>query len=111
MVIALILQALWRFGRDLGRGWPEWLVAGLTLLALALRANYLLVFLGAGLLRLGLAGGRGERNYPLTGATAAGNRPSARRLVLQVGGGLAGAGLLVVGLSHWDLILGRMALF
>ena len=38
MVIALLLQALWRFGRSLGRGWPDWLVACLTFLALAFQA-------------------------------------------------------------------------
>ena len=110
MVIALLLQALWRFGRSLGRGWPEWLVACLTFLALALQAPYLLVLVTAGLLRLALAGGWGERTNPLTGETAAENRPSARRLVLQVVAGLAMVSLLVVGLSHWDLILGRMVM-
>ena len=110
MVIALLLQALWRFGLSLGRGWPEWLVVGLTFLALALRANYLLVFLGAGLIRLSLAWGRREENQPHPGENPAPTPPGVRRLVLQAAAGLAVVSLLVVGLRHWDLILGRMAL-
>ena len=110
MVIALLLQALWRFGRSLGRGWPGWLVACLTFLALAFQAPYLPVLVGAGLLRLALSGGWGERNHPASGETAAENRPRTGRLVLKVAAGLAMVSLLVAGLSHWDLILGRMVM-
>lgn len=52
VVIALLVQTLWRFQEIVRR---HWLDAGLTLLTLGALwggANYLVVFLGAGLLRL-----------------------------------------------------------
>jgi chromate transporter len=110
MVIALIFQALWGFGRSLGRGWPGWVVAGLTFLALALNAPYLPVFLGAGLLRLALSRVQGEMDQPPAGVTTSTHRPGTGHLVFQVVAGLAAVSLLVVGLSRWDFILSRLAL-
>jgi chromate transporter len=54
VVIALLLQALWRLGRDIARHWPDLLIALLALLALWARVNYFLVFFAAAGLRLGL---------------------------------------------------------
>ncbi len=54
VVIALLLQALWRFQEILRRHWLEPGIAVLTLVALWAGANYLPVFLGAGFLRWGL---------------------------------------------------------
>jgi chromate transporter len=110
MVIALLFQALWRFGLSLGRGWPEWLVVGLTFTALALRANYLLVFLGAGLLRLVLAWGRPEATPTIPGKNTALNPPRAGRLALKVIAGLGGVSLLGLWLGYWDPVLARMAI-
>ena len=63
VVIALLLQALWRLGKGIFRQWPDLLVAAAALGAIWLRVNYLAVFLGAGLLRLALSvSERGARN-------------------------------------------------
>jgi chromate transporter len=54
VVIALLLQALWRLGKGLIGHWQDLLVAAAALAALGLGANYLAVFCGAGFLRLAL---------------------------------------------------------
>jgi chromate transporter len=54
VVIALLLQALWRLGRNIARHWLNLVVAGAALAALWFKVNYLVVFFGAGLLRLAL---------------------------------------------------------
>ena len=52
VVIALLLQALWRLEENVRQHWLDFGIAILTLGALWFGVNYLLVFLGAGLLRL-----------------------------------------------------------
>jgi chromate transporter len=55
VVIALLLQTVWHLGRGVSKHWLDVGIALLTLLALWLQANYLLVFVAAGLLRLVLS--------------------------------------------------------
>jgi chromate transporter len=55
VVIALLLQAVWHLGRNVGKHWLDVGIALLALLALWFKANYLLVFAAAGLLRLSLS--------------------------------------------------------
>ncbi len=62
VVIALLVQTLWRFQEIVRRHWLDLGLALLTLGALWGGANYLAVFLGAGLLRLVL--GRGLLPLP-----------------------------------------------
>lgn len=106
-VIALLLQAFWRLGRDIGRQRQDLLVAGLALAALWLKVNYLAVFFGAGLLRLALAykeGGRG-----LVGPVSD-SRPDAICLgvrVFLVALATCGAGIL--GLWYVNPVLAGMA--
>ena len=64
VVIALLLQALWRLEENVRRHWLDFGIAVLALGSLWLGSNYLLVFLGAGALRLIL----GLRFSPLTGS-------------------------------------------
>jgi chromate transporter len=52
VVIALLLQAVWHLGRNVSKHWLDVGIALLALLALWFQANYLLVFVAAGLLRL-----------------------------------------------------------
>ncbi|MFZ5449972.1 MAG: chromate transporter [Thermodesulfobacteriota bacterium] len=55
VVIALLVQTLWRFQEIVRRHWLDATITLLTLGALWGGANYLAVFLGAGLLRLVLS--------------------------------------------------------
>jgi chromate transporter len=52
VVIALLLQAVWHLGQNVRKHWLDVGIALLALLALWFQANYLLVFVAAGLLRL-----------------------------------------------------------
>jgi chromate transporter len=52
VVIALLLQAVWHLGQNVRKHWFDVGIALLALLALWLRANYIVVFVAAGLLRL-----------------------------------------------------------
>jgi chromate transporter len=52
VVIALLLQAVWHLGRNVRKHWLDVGIALLALSALWLQANYILVFVAAGLLRL-----------------------------------------------------------
>jgi chromate transporter len=52
VVIALLLQAVWHLGRNVGKHWFDVGIALLALLALWFQANYIVVFIAAGLLRL-----------------------------------------------------------
>jgi chromate transporter len=55
VVIALLLQAVWHLGRNVGRHWLDVAIALSALLALWFQANYILVFGAAGLLRVVLS--------------------------------------------------------
>jgi chromate transporter len=55
VVIALLLQAVWHLGRNVGKHWLDVAIALLALLALWFQTNYLLVFGAAGLLRVVLS--------------------------------------------------------
>jgi chromate transporter len=52
VVIALLLQAVWHLGQNVRKHWFDVGIALLALLALWFQANYILVFVAAGLLRL-----------------------------------------------------------
>jgi len=52
VVIALLLQAVWHLGRNVSKQWFDVGIALIALLALWFKANYILVFVAAGLLRL-----------------------------------------------------------
>jgi chromate transporter len=52
VVIALLLQAVWHLSRNVKKHWLDVGIALIALLALWFQANYILVFVAAGLLRL-----------------------------------------------------------
>jgi chromate transporter len=109
VVIALLLQALWRFQEIIRRHWLDLGIALLTLGGLWLGANYLLVFLAAGFLRLVL----GLKGAPPAGPPArvfAGFVPGPGLLVVQLVGTLTALTLLVWGLGQWQQNLAVMSL-
>jgi chromate transporter len=109
VVIALVLQALWRFQEIIRRHWLDLGIAVLTLGALWTGLHYLLVFLGAGLLRLGL----GWKLSPLAVSPeqpSRGSAPAPGLWFTQVCGVLTVLTLLVWGLWNWQDKLGLMSL-
>ena len=108
VVIALLLQALWRLSQAVRQHWLEALIALLSLTALALRVNFLLVFLAAGLLRLVLGlwllPGHGSPTPAVLSAKPPWGRPLALAALVSFGVGLA-----VWGLWWLQPELGRMA--
>ncbi len=109
VVIALLLQALWRLEENVRRHWLDFGIALLAFGSLWLGMNYLLVFLGAGALRLIF----GLRFSPLAGSpTEAFSAPSPElRIMLgQILATLAGLGLVVWGLGNLNSTLGLMSL-
>jgi chromate transporter len=109
VVLALLLQTLWRF-QDIVRGhWLDAALALATLGALAGGVNYLAVFLGAGLLRLILGG---TLPGPAWSGEKVGASPAVHPglVITQAAGSLLALALLVWGLWHWDSQLGQMSL-
>jgi len=108
VVIALLLQALWRLGQAVRKQWLDAVIALLALGAFGLQVNFLLVFLVAGLLRMALGlwffPGQDSRN------------PTVTTTKLRLGQTLAlltlvlfGVGLAVWGLGRLQPDLGKMA--
>jgi chromate transporter len=109
VVIALLIQALWRFQEIIRRHWLDLSITVLTLGALWAGFHYLLVFLGAGFLRLAL----GWKWWPLAVSPeqpSSGSALSPGLWLTQVCGALAILTLLFWGLWHWQHKLGVMSL-
>ena len=107
VVIALLLQALWRLSQAIRKHWLDALIALLALGAFGLRINFLLVFLGAGLLRMAL----GLWLLPVQGPgnpMVATVNPKLGRTLTLVTLALFGVGLAVWGLGWLQPDLGRM---
>ncbi len=109
VVIALLLQALWRLGQAIGRQWLDLMIALLALLALWLHANYFLVFLTAGLLRLALER-RPFSEGLIPGESSQGPRPKLGLILTQALTSLTAVAAVVWVLYRWDLIWGQIAL-
>ncbi|MHB8066673.1 MAG: chromate efflux transporter [Desulfobaccales bacterium] len=109
VVIALLLQALWRFQEIIRRTWLDLGIAVVTLGALWGGFHYLLVFLGAGLLRLAL----GWKWWPLAVSPeqpSSGSAPAPGLWLTKVCGALTILALLVWGLWNLNQRLGVMSL-
>ena len=109
VVIALLLQALWRLEENVRHHWLDFGIAVLALGSLWLGSNYLLVFLGAGALRLIL----GWRFSPLTGSPTeviSTPSPETKIILAQIMATLVGLGLAVWGLWNLNATLGLMSL-
>ncbi len=108
VVIALLMQALWRLSQAIQKHWLDAVIALLALGAFEVRTNFLLVFLGAGLLRMGL----GLRLLPDQGPqnpAVATVKPKLGRTLALVTLASFGVGLGVWGLGWLQPELGRLA--
>ena len=107
VVMALLLQALWRLSQAIRKHWLDAVIALLALGAFGLRINFLLVFLAAGVLRMALGlwllPGQGPRS-PTVGTV----KPKLGRTLALVTLVLFGVGLAVWGLGRLQPDLGRM---
>jgi chromate transporter len=109
VVIALLVQTLWRFQEIVRHHWLDATLTMLTLGALWGGANYLAVFLGAGLLRLVL----GWKLLPLPESAVeetASSVPNTGLAVTQVIGALTMLAIVVWGLWIVNKQLGLMSL-
>jgi chromate transporter len=109
VVIALLVQTLWRFQEIVRRHWLDATLTLLTLGALWGGANYLAVFLGAGLLRLAL----GWKLLPSPESAVqetASSVPNTGLVVTQVIGALTMLAIVVWGLWIVNRQLGLMSL-
>jgi chromate transporter len=109
VVIALLLQALWRFQEIIRLHWLDLAIALLTLGALCGGVNYLLVFLAAGFLRLILGWKLSPPPDPATHLSSI-PAPTPGLIVVQICGTLTALALIVWGLWQWHHNLGVMAL-
>ena len=108
IVIALLVQALWRLTPIIRRHWLDLAIALLALAALWIRVNYLLVFLAAGGLRLVL-GFRLAREESSATLAPTGPTPKPGLVITQVAGTVAALALGVWGLWNLDHNLGLMS--
>ena len=108
VVIALLLQALWRLGQPVRKHWLDAVIAVLALGAFWLRVNFLLVFLVAGLLRMALGlwlvAGHDSQN-PVLASTIPRLRQTLALVILT----LFGVALAVWVLGRLQPDLGKMA--
>jgi chromate transporter len=108
VVIALLLQAVWHLGRNVGQHWLDAGIALIALLALWFQANYILVFVAAGLLRLILSlrlpGDQVASPEPMPGP-----KPPLYRILACLAFTLLGLAVLVGGIWRLDPKLGLMA--
>ena len=108
VVVALLVQALWRLTPIIRRHWLDLVIAFLALAAFWIRVNYLLVFLGAGGLRLvlGLRFAREESSGAVAPASPA---PNHGLIITQVAGAVTALAAGVWGLWNLNPNLGLMS--
>ncbi|TSA13788.1 MAG: chromate efflux transporter [Deltaproteobacteria bacterium] len=108
VVIALLVQALWRLTPIIRRHWIDLVIALLALAALWIRVNYLLVFLAAGCLRLVL-GLRFACEERLGTVAPTGPAPDLGLIITQITGTVTALTLGVWGLWNLNHNLGLMS--
>jgi chromate transporter len=109
VVIALLVQTLWRLTPMIRRHWLDIIIAGLALAAFWVKANFLLVFLVAGILRLGL-GLRWADPPDANPEVPPGPAPDPSRIVIQFIGTTAALAMGVWGAWRLNRTLGLMSL-
>ena len=108
VVIALLLQALWGLGQNVRGHRVDLGIALAALVALWFRANYLLVFVAAGLLRLVLGRWLPGGQFPTQEAAPGPGLPR-RRVFVQLAGACLALAMLLVGLRRLDPELGLLS--
>jgi chromate transporter len=108
VVIALLLQAVWHLGRNVGKHWLDVGIALIALVALWFRANYILVFAAAGLMRLVLSL-KLPGDHVAPGGPTQGRELPAGTIITHLALTLLGLAGLVAGLWRLDPKLGLMA--
>jgi chromate transporter len=108
VVIALLVQALWRLTPTIRRHWLDTAIALVALAAFWFKANYLLVFLAAGGLRLAL-GLRWAPEKGLGPATPADFVLNPGPIIIRAASAATAMALGVWGLMYWDQTLGLMS--
>lgn len=106
VVIALLVQALWRLTPIIRRHWLDLVIAFLALAALWSKINYLLVFLSAGFLRLVLGLKLTREESPESAALPG---PVPGRMAVRVAGAVLLLALMVWGLWQMNYDLGLMS--
>jgi chromate transporter len=109
VVIALLVQTLWRLTPMIGHRWLDVLIACLALAAFWVKVNFLLVFLAAGLVRMGLElkwGRKPDRSPELLPAPAL----DFGLIATQVTGTMVALTLGIWGLWNLNHKLGLMSL-
>lgn len=108
VVIALLLQAVWHLGRNVSKHWFDAGIALLALLALWFQANYIVVFVAAGVLRL-ILGLRLLRNQVSPLEPRPGQKLPVGTILTYLALTLLVLAVLVGGLWRLDPKLGLMA--
>ena len=108
VVIALLLQAVWHLGQNVRKHALDVVIALLALLALWFKANYLLVFVAAGLLRLSLSSRLAADQVP-PGENLQGPKLPAGMILTHLALTVMGLAVLAGGLWYLDPKLGLMA--
>ncbi|MCL4502962.1 MAG: chromate efflux transporter [Deltaproteobacteria bacterium] len=108
LVIALLLQTTWRLGRTICQRWPDLLITLLALMAFWGRLSYFLVFLAAGLTRLGLQW-QFFPEAPAIEKMALGRKSGWVRPGLQALAAVLAGAVFILGLGRQDELLARLA--
>ena len=106
VVIALLLQTLWNLGKEIRTSWFNLLIAVLVLIAIWAKFHYLVVFLGAGLLRVLLESLRGTRFAHDSEILAALDKPRDFLPVTLISLAMFA---IFVSLRFFDVLLGKLA--
>jgi chromate transporter len=109
VVIALLLQAFWRLEENVRRHWLDFGIALVAFGSLWLGMNYLLVFLGAGALRLIFGRVLFPHSDPQPEVLTAPS-PEPMIILIQIMATLVGLGLVVWALTNLNFDLGLMSL-
>jgi chromate transporter len=108
LVLALLLQAIWRLSPAIKKHWFDLVIAALALGAFAWRINYLLVILLSGLLRLALELIFSWDHHSSSQILSA-SPPPAWKILTQVIASLLGISFLVWGIWQLDPRLGLLS--
>lgn len=106
VVIALLLQTIWNLGAEIRNSWFNLLIAVLALITIWAKLHYLLVFLGAGFLRIVLESLTGTKFAHDSEVLAALDKPRYSLRITLISMAMFAS---IVSLRVFDVDLGRLA--